>query len=228
MAIYKKQRLLVSTSFNNGFHLQERSREQKKTVSTGCKSLSTRQRNLSPPYGVKNLFTNTFLLDKNTFYSQEYLENEKKNDFRQPKIQFPQVEIRFLLKGVLRPNFKFFNEALLNKTLLFLLDRKFVLTSQNEEFVKKTFLFEGKLFSLTGVYDKWEKRFFTCQKNSFFQEQCSFSVKIDFRIISIMAFISKKNIINTEEHYFTQTEKDFRPFLLLAKIILEVRKNPIF
>ena len=63
---------------------------------------------------------------------------------------------------MVRPNFKFFNEALLNKTMLFLLDRKFVSTSQNEEFVS-----------------------------------------IMAFIISIMAFISKKNIINTEEYYFT-------------------------
>ena len=69
---------------------------------------------------------------------------KKKNDFHRPKIQFPRAEIRFLLKRVLRPNFKFFNKALLNKAMLFLLDRKFVSTSQNEEFVKKTFLFEGE------------------------------------------------------------------------------------
>ena len=36
-----------------------------------------------------------------------------------------------------------FNKAL-NKTMLFLLDRKFVSTSRNEEFVKKTFLFNGE------------------------------------------------------------------------------------
>ena len=36
------------------------------------------------------------------------------------------------LKKVTTPNFKIFNKALLNKTILFLLDRKFVSTSRNE------------------------------------------------------------------------------------------------
>ena len=75
---------------------------------------------------------------------------KKENDFHQLKIEFPRAEIRFVLKRVVRPNFKFFNEALLNKTMLFLLDRKFVSTSQNKEFVKKTFLFEGET-----VFTNW-------------------------------------------------------------------------
>ena len=41
-------------------------------------------------------------------------------------------------------NFKFFSKTLLNKTILLLPDRKFVSTSWNEEFVKKTFPFDGE------------------------------------------------------------------------------------
>ena len=82
----------------------------------------------------------------------------EKINFCLPKNQFPRVEIRFLLKRLLPPNFKIFSRTL-NKTVLFLLDRKFVFTSQNEEFVKKKFPWK-KLFSLPGISDKWEKAVF--------------------------------------------------------------------
>ena len=91
----------------------------------------------------------------------------EKNNFHKPKNLFPRAEIRFLLKRLLPPNFKIFNKAL-NKTILFLLDRKFVSTSRNEKFVKKRFNLREKRFSLPGISDKWEKRFFNIQKNSFY------------------------------------------------------------
>ena len=59
----------------------------------------------------------------------------EKINFHYPKNQFPQEELRFLLKRLLPPNFKIFNKSL-NRTILFLPDTKFVSTSQNEEFVK--------------------------------------------------------------------------------------------
>ena len=62
----------------------------------------------------------------------------EKINFYWPKNQFPQAEIRFLLKRLLPPNFKIFSRAL-NRTILCLLNRKFVSTSRNEEFVKETF-----------------------------------------------------------------------------------------
>ena len=46
-------------------------------------------------------------------------------NFHKPKNQFPLVEISFLLKRLLLPNFKVFNKALLKKTIPFLLDRNF-------------------------------------------------------------------------------------------------------
>ena len=55
------------------------------------------------------------------------------------------------LKKVTTPNFKIFNKALLNKTILFLLDRKFVSTSRNEEFVKKTFPLGETVFTAWNI-----------------------------------------------------------------------------
>ena len=60
----------------------------------------------------------------------------EKKELLLAKKHFPRAEIRFLLKKLLPPNFKIFNSAL-NKTIMFLLDRKFVFTSRNKEFVKK-------------------------------------------------------------------------------------------
>ena len=55
---------------------------------------------------------------------------------------------------LLPPKFKVFNRAL-NKIVLFLLDRKFVSISWNEEFVqKKEHLPWEKLFTLPGISEK--------------------------------------------------------------------------
>ena len=51
----------------------------------------------------------------------------------------------FIVKRLLPPNFKIFIRAL-NETMLCLLHRKFISTSQNEEFVKKTFPQGGNCF----------------------------------------------------------------------------------
>ena len=75
----------------------------------------------------------------------------EKINFYKPKNQFPQA-VRFLLKRLLPLNFKIFNRAL-NKTILFLLDRKFVSTSRNEKFVKKPFPL-GETVSLPGISHK--------------------------------------------------------------------------
>ena len=90
----------------------------------------------SPPYGIKNSFKNTFPLDKKYFSLAEVSEKWK--------------------------IFKIFNIAP-NKTILFLLDRKFVSSSQNEEFVKKTFPWEI-LFSLPGIFDKCKNGFSVARK----------------------------------------------------------------
>ena len=62
----------------------------------------------------------------------------KKINFQYRKNQFPRAEKKVFLKRLLHSNFKIFSKAL-NKTILFLQDRKLVYTSQNKEFVKKTF-----------------------------------------------------------------------------------------
>ena len=66
----------------------------------------------------------------------------EKKELLLAKKHFPRAEIRFLLKKLLPPNFKIFNSAL-NKTM-FLLDKKFVFTSRNKEFVKKNAFLLGE------------------------------------------------------------------------------------
>ena len=75
----------------------------------------------------------------------------EKINFYKPKSQFPpQAEIWFLVKRLL-PNLKIFNRAL-NKTIQFLLDRKFISTSRNEEFVlKKMFPLEKTVFTAWNI-----------------------------------------------------------------------------
>ena len=53
-------------------------------------------------------------------------------------------------KNLLPPNFKIFNRAL-NKTILFLLDRKFISTSRNKEFVKKIFSLGETVFTAWNI-----------------------------------------------------------------------------
>ena len=84
----------------------------------------------------------------------------EKINFYQPKNQFPRAEIRFLLKMLLLTKFKVFNRAL-NKIVLFLLDRKFVSISWNEEFVQKKNISLGRNCFHCLEYLKNEK------KNSF-------------------------------------------------------------
>ena len=95
---------------------------------------------------MKNSFKNTFLLDKKYLSLGGVSEKWKIITFtsQSQKYHFPSAEIGFILKKLLPMNFKFFSKTLLNKTILFLPDRKFVSTSWNEEFVKKTFPFDGE------------------------------------------------------------------------------------
>ena len=74
----------------------------------------------------------------------------KKINFYYPKNQFPQAEIKFLLKRLLLPIFKIFNRAL-NETIPFLQDRKFLSTSQNEKLVKKTFPLGETVFTTWNI-----------------------------------------------------------------------------
>ena len=118
---------------------------------------------------MKNSFKNTFLLEKKYLSLARVSLKWNKINFYYSKNQFPRAEIRFLLQKLLLPSFKIFNRAL-NKAILFLLDRKFVSTSRNEEFAKKTFPLGGfhwlPRLSLPGISHKWKKRFFTSLKSS--------------------------------------------------------------
>ena len=129
----------------------------------------------------------------------------EKINFQQPKNQFQRAEIEFLLKGWLLQIFRIFNGAL-NKTILFLLDRKFVSTSRNEEFVKKNCFSWEKLLSLSGISHNWKTRFFTSEKKfllgaiKFFCKNClphNFS----------KGYHQQKEYYNPKEYYLTQTEK---------------------
>ena len=90
----------------------------------------------------------------------------EKMNFCKPKNQFPRAEIRFLLKRLLPPNFKIFSRAL-NKIILFLLDINLFPLAGMRNLLEERFPWE-KLFSLPVISEKWKKRFFTSQKNSFF------------------------------------------------------------
>ena len=129
----------------------------------------------------------------------------EKINFQQPKNQFQRAEIGFLLKGWLLQIFRIFNGAL-NQTILFLLDRKFVSTSWNEEFVKKTVSLGRNCFHCL--------EYLINGKNGFFQREKQF-------LLGAMKFFCKnylphnfrngyhqqKEYYNTKEYYFTQTEK---------------------
>ena len=118
-------------------------------------------------------------------------------------------------------NFKSFNKAL-NKKILFPLDGKSVSTSRNEDFVKKRFHLTEKLFSQAGISDKWKKLSFNSQKNSFYSEQRSFSLKIGLHV-SIMVSTSKKpgwkNTISPRQ------ERILQLLFLLMETVIEIRKN---
>ena len=128
---------------------------------------------------------------------------------------------------MLPPTSKTFNKAL-NKTILLLLERKFVSTDGNKKFVKKKFSLGRNCFSLSGITNKWKKRFFTSQKKSFYLKQWSFSVKIGFRILSIMVTTSKKNTVTLKNTISHRQKRILKLLLKLAQIIIEVRKNRIF
>ena len=78
---------------------------------------------------MKNPFKNTSLLD------QKYLSLAGISEKWKKLTSTGQKKVCYL------PNFKIFNKAL-NKTILFLLDRKFVPISRDEEFVIKSFPFK--------------------------------------------------------------------------------------
>ena len=63
-----------------------------------------------PPYGIKNLFKNTFPLGKKQLSLAGVSEKKKKKTY--PENQFPRAEISFILKKKLLPsNFKNFSKT---------------------------------------------------------------------------------------------------------------------
>ena len=88
------------------------------------------------------------------------------------------------------------DKALLNKTVLFLLDRKFVSTSRNKEFVKRRFHLRQKLFSLPGISDEWEKRLLQEAMKFFCRNWLPHNFNNGITT-------SKKNTLNTKKYYFT-------------------------
>ena len=137
----------------------------------------------------------------------------EKMNFFQLKNQFPQAEVRFLLKRLLPLNFEIFNRAL-NKTTLFLLDRSFVSTGPNEEFVKKMFLWE-KLFSLPAISHKLKKRFLLTRKQFLLGAMKNFCKNWLFHSFN-NSCQQQKEYYNTKEYYVTQTKKDFTALIFAS------------
>ena len=135
----------------------------------------------------------------------------EKINFYQPKNQFPKAEIRFILKKLLPSNYKIFNRTL-NKTILFLLHRKFVSTSQNEEFVKKRFPWQ-KQFLLPGISEKWKKTVSHQPVKQFLLGTKKFFCKYWLSHNLNNGYHQQKEYCNTKKYYFIQTEKDFIAFV---------------
>ena len=139
----------------------------------------------------------------------------EKINFYQPKNQFQRGEIRFFFKRLLPPNFKIFNKAP-NKTILFLLDRKFVFTSRNEKFVKKNIsLGRNYLHCMEYLINK--KTVFHQPEKQFLLGAMKFFGKNWFPHIFNNGCHQQKEYYNTKEYYITQTEKDFTAFVFATE-----------
>ena len=136
--------------------------------------------NTFPLYGLEDSPKNTFPLDRKQLSLEGVSEEWEKISFTNQKISFHKQEL-------LAPNFKTFNKVLNNKILF-----PFPLAGMKNS-LKKHFQLTVKLFSQPGISDKWKKLFFTSQKNSFYQEQRSFSLKIGLHVW-IMVSIRKNQI----------------------------------
>ena len=93
--------------------------------------------------------------------------------------------------------------------------------------LKKRFSRE-KLLSLSGISDKWKKRFFACDKNSCCWKQWGFLVKIAFRIISVMVTTSKNNTIILNNTISPRQKRVLQLLFPLVETVIEFTKNPIF
>ena len=99
---------------------------------------------------------------------------------------------------LLSPNFKIFNRPL-NRTILLLLDRKFVSTSQMKNSLKRLFPWE-KLFSLPGISDKCKK---TARKTITVLGAMKFFYKNWLPHNFNNGYHRLKEYYNTKEYYFT-------------------------
>ena len=91
----------------------------------------------------------------------------------------------------------------------------------------KNFHLWDKLFSQPEIPDKWEELLFNSQKNRFYSEQWSFSLKIDLHLVSIMASTSR-NILEILENTISPRQKRILQLLfLLVETIIKIRMNTI-
>ena len=158
----------------------------------------------------------------------------EKINFYQPKIQFLQAEIRFLLKRLLHPNFKILKQFCFYQT-----ENSFPLAGMKSS-LKKCFPRE-KLFSLPGISDQCKKCFFTSQKLGAMKFFCKNWVPHNFN----NSYHKQKEYYNTKEYYSTQTENNFTAFLsafgnyysnqekysflkITFFLPVEIRGNPVF
>ena len=126
----------------------------------------------------------SFHFIENSYHYEKYLRNGK-NTFCQLQNLFPQARIATSEFQKLQQSSE--------KKILLLLHRKPVSTSQNEEFIKKYVSNCRKnCFHSQEYLANRKKLFFPSQKDSFYQEQRCFSLKIGLQA-SIMVSTSKNS-----------------------------------
>ena len=134
-------------------------------------------------YGMEDSFKNTFSLDKKQPSLEGVSEKLEKIISTSQKIGFHKQELP-------PANFKSFNKAL-KKNSFHQTENPCPLAGMKNSLKNMFPLDEKKLFPQPRISDKWKTLFFTSQKNSFFQEQRSFALKISFHV-SIMVSTSAK------------------------------------
>ena len=130
---------------------------------------------------------------------------------------------RFLLKRLLPPNFKIFNRAL-NKTILFLLDRKKFSASRNEEFVKKTFPLGETVFTALNILAS-ENHFLSLSQSQTTVNCCQwkqFILQLEHIFQSFLYSGQLKRVFCLLETLF------YSEFFLLVETIIETWGKSIF
>ena len=151
-----------------------------------------------------------------------------KINFLQPKNQFPRAEIRFLLKILLPPYFKLIKRAL-NKTILILLERKFVFTSRNEEFVTKNVALGRNCFHFLEYLVNGKKMVFHQPEKQFLLGKIKFFCKNWLPHNFNYGYHQQKEYYNTKKILFHLYRKRFYSFCFRWwKLLLKLGRAQFF